>query len=146
MLSRMLLRSSPWGVLAAGVALGVTASPILRKVLRTTAVKAAKAALMVTDTVKGAGDKVSAGLSGIVTEARTEKENRTDGMRAKARDVGVAAVGTGLAAVDKVKEVAGGVKQKWNGLVAEARDMHDDTAKENAKTVVTPEEGTKREE
>jgi len=67
-------------------------------------------------------------------------------MRAKARDVGVAAVGTGLAAVDKVKEVAGGVKQKWNGLVAEARDMHDDTAKENAKTVVTPEEGTKREE
>lgn len=126
--------------MAAGVLFGVTVSPVVRKGLRAATVKTAKAVLTVTDTVRGTGEKISEGFSGIFSEARTQQEVRAENMKSKVHDVGVAAIGTGLTAVDKVKEVAGGMKQKWDGLVTEAKELKEDTGGEIEETeAATPE-------
>lgn len=123
MIERLLLRASPWGLLAAGLAVGITASPLVRKGLRAVAVETTRAALSVSDAVKNCGEKVSEGLSGIVAEAKSQPGGQLDNVKNKARTVGVAAVGSGLAVVDKVKETAGEFKHKWDDLVAEAREQ-----------------------
>jgi|GEM_PF-2562533 len=135
MLNRLVLRTSPWGLLTTGLVVGIAASPVVRKSLRAAVVRTTMVALSVTDAVKSAGEKMGQEFGGIVSEAKSRKETQTEAVESKVRSAGVAAVGSGLAAVDKVKEVAGGAKQKWDELVAEARESRKETV-EKAEPVV----------
>jgi hypothetical protein len=137
MLNRILLKTSPWGLLAAGLAVGIAASPGIRKGLRVAAVKTTKLALSVTGAAKSYGGKIGEGFEEIVSEAKAQQGEqavvKTEDIKAKVHAAGVTAVGTGMAAVDKVKDVSGNIKQKWDDLVTEAKE----TKKDQAETVVS---------
>lgn len=127
MLSRLFSRTSPWGLLAAGLVVGITASPGIRKGLRAVAVKTTRLALSVTDATKNCGGKIGEGFGEIVSEAKAQQRAqtgmKTEVIQSKVHAAGVTAVGAGMAAVDKVKDASGSLKQKWNDLVAEAKDI-----------------------
>lgn len=126
MLSRLLTRTTPWGLLAAGLAVGVAVSPGIRKGIRAVAVKTTRLALSVTDAAKNCGGKIGEDLGGIVAEAKAQQEAqagmKTEAIQSKVHAAGVSAVGAGIAAVDKVKDVSGGLKQKWDNIVVEAKE------------------------
>ncbi len=136
MLSRLLSRTSPWGILAAGLAVGIAASPGIRKGLRAVVVKTTKLALSVTDAAKNCGGKIGEGFGEIVSEAKAQQGEqtgiKTEVIKSKVHAAGVTAVGTGMAAADKIKDVSGGLKQKWDDLVTEAKE----TKKEQLETAV----------
>lgn len=138
MLSRLLSRTSPWGLLAAGLAVGIAASPGIRKGLRVAAVKTTRLALSVTDAAKNCGGKIGEGLGEIVSEAKEQQGEqagiKTEVIKSKVHAAGVTAVGTGMAAVDKVKDVSGGLKQKWDDIVTEAKETKKEQLEKVANT------------
>ncbi|OAT85792.1 hypothetical protein [Desulfotomaculum copahuensis] len=136
MLNRLLTRTSPWTLLLTGLAAGILISPGIRKGLRTVAVQTTKAALSLTDAARSCSEKASESWNGVVTEARAQQESRNANIKSKMHSAGIAAVGSGLDAVDKVKAVTGAAKQKWDNLVAEAREYK----KENQEETPAPAE------
>ena len=152
MLSRILSRTSPWGLLAAGLAVGIAASPGIRKGFRKAAVKTTRLALSVTDGAKGCAGKIGEGFGGIVTEAKAQEKGqgkeqtgiKAEAIKSKVRAAGVTAVGSGIAAVDKVKDVSGGLKQKWDNIVSEARETKKDQLKTAADINTEKREGPEK--
>ncbi|MBE3587181.1 MAG: hypothetical protein IMW93_01235 [Thermoanaerobacteraceae bacterium] len=122
MLTRVLQRTSPLGLLVSGLVVGVAVSPALRKGMRGLLVQATKMVLVASDQVKGIGNKISEGVNDLVAEARAKAEEEKPPLIAeKVHAATVAAVGTGLAAADRVRQVADGFKERFTGLVEEAR-------------------------
>jgi hypothetical protein len=112
---------SPWHLLLFGLAAGIIASPAVRKGMRGLMVAGIKTVLATSDEIKSLGYKLNEGFSDIIADARTRQEQAPSPVKEKLHAAGVTAVGTGLAAADKVKGVTGDLKKKWGELVTEAK-------------------------
>jgi uncharacterized membrane protein len=122
MLTRMLQSFSPLGLLISGLAVGVAVSPVLRKGARGFLVQTTKMVLVASDQVKEIGNKIGEDVNGLMAEARAKaEEERNPRIAEKVHSATVAAVGTGLAAADRVRKMTDGVKERVTGLVEEAR-------------------------
>jgi hypothetical protein len=133
--SRMLQRTSPWGLIAAGVALAVTLPPV-RKGLRCAAIVTTRGILTVADQAREFAANLQEQAEDIVAEARygdeCDMQERWDDVLDTARDyhrdLAVSAATAGLAVsehvgehTNAVKKHARAVKVHVQGIVEEAK-------------------------
>jgi F0F1-type ATP synthase membrane subunit b/b' len=125
-------------LLISGLAAGVFVGPVLRKGVRGLLVQSTKMVLVASDQVREIGNKIGEDVNELMAEARAKAaEERTPLIAKKVHTATVAAVGTGLAAADRVRKVTDGFKERFTDLVDEARQQSSAETRETRKTAET---------
>jgi hypothetical protein len=126
--SRLLQRTSPWTLLAAGAALAITLPPV-RKGLRCAAVVTARGLLTVADSARELTADLREKLEDIAAEARSEEackltddwEDTFETAKTYPRNLAVSAAAAGLAVSEHVGEHAKIAKEHMQGIMTEAK-------------------------
>lgn len=115
----MLEGLSPLGILATGLAIGVS-TPIVRKGLRNVLVAIAKGAIITADQVKEISQRFGQEWGELINEVTNYREQRKSAVQEVMRDAGVGVLKTGMDITDFTRDTLDKIKEELDSLMVDA--------------------------